>query len=386
MTTAEGRIGAGDVLNLVREVGPTSRTNLARLAGVAVSTVSLRVEKLIADGLVEEVGEGISTGGRRPRMLQVRSGGSAVLAIDLGSHHARLGVMDLSNRPLAVISEPVQLDDGPEAVLELISTRLEKLLEGMANCAVRGVGIAVPGPVDPASGRVVSPSRMPGWHDFAVAQWLSDRFKAPSVVDNDANLLALGEFRSKRSRDGTRHLIAVKVGRGIGCGVIASGALHYGGIGAAGDITHVDISGTGGEETRLCSCGKRGCLETVASGAALLDELADEGDPASDLSELVQRVRRGDPMANMAVRTAGRHLGEVLAVVVNFFNPQVLVLGGILSEADPLVAAVRAAIYERCLPMASQSVDICVTALGPDATLVGASARILDQLTEAGVN
>ncbi len=384
MRGGEGRASTGDILNLVREAGPTSRTNLARLAGVAVSTVSLRVDRLIADGFVEEVGDGASTGGRRPRLLRVSSTGSVVLAVDLGSRHARLGVMDLSKRPLAVTTEPVLLEEGPDVVLGQICTHLDRLMEPLGRCTVRGIGIAVPGPVDPSSGRIVSPSRMPGWHDLAVGDELSARFGAPAVVDNDANLLALGEFQARRLRDGVRHLIAVKVGRGIGCGVIASGSLHYGAIGAAGDITHVDISGSGGPESRPCSCGKRGCLETVASGAALLEDLAAAGHPASGLPELVERVRGGDTLANMAVRVAGGRLGEVLAVVVNFFNPEVLVLGGILSEAGPLVAAVRAAIYERCLPMASQSVDIGVATLGADATLVGAAARILGRLTGAG--
>jgi predicted NBD/HSP70 family sugar kinase len=358
------------LLQLIREAGPLSRTDLARLSGLAASTVSLRVEELVRSGLVEEIGDGESRGGRRPRLLRASGGAGVARAADLGTHHARLAVVDLAGQRLAADEVAISFDEGPSEVLSAVSARLSELAAGQR---VLGVGMGLPGPVDPAEGQIVSPSRMPGWHGMRVRSWLVDRFEVPAVVDNDANLLALGEYRSRWAHTDVRDLVAVKVGRGIGCGIVAGGTVHHGANGAAGDISHVRVSG--GE--LLCGCGRVGCLETVASGAVLLSSL---GMPS--VTELVAQVHRGDAAANQAVREAGRYLGEVLAVVVNFFNPQVLVIGGSLSAADPLIASLRAAIYERCLPMASEAVRITAVSDGPEAGVTGAAWLILDHLAE----
>ena len=376
----QSRGSSTDLLQLIRKTGPVSRTELARLSGLAVSTVSLRIEELIASGLVEEAGDGRSSGGRRPRLLRIGSGGGGVaVAADLGSQHARLSVVDLAGLELAGDEVPIAFDDGPEVVLTAVADRLAEMARER-NATVLGVGMGLPGPVEPTTGQVTSPSRMPGWHGMPVGDWLTQRFGAPAAVENDANLLALGEYRTRWAQDGIRHLVAVKVGRGIGCGIIADGAVHHGANGAAGDISHVRAVTLDPESARVCECGRRGCLETIASGAALLRELAGNGVNLASTAELVEQVHRGDPDANLAVRNAGWHIGEVLSVVVNFFNPQVLALGGSLAAADPLVASVRAAIYERCLPMASEAVTIVTAADAPDAGVRGATWLILDQL------
>ena len=375
----QSRGSSADLLQLLRETGPLSRTELARLSGLAVSTVSLRIEELVVAGLVEEAGDGQSRGGRRPRLLRLRSGGGIALAADLGTQHARLSVVDMAGAELAGDEVPVAFDDGPEVVLTAIADRLAEMARAQ-DAKVLGVGMGLPGPVDPVTGQITSPSRMPGWHGMPVGEWLAERFGAPAAVDNDANLLALGEYRMRWAQTGARHLVAVKIGRGIGCGIVADGAVHHGANGAAGDISHVRVATVDADSMRLCGCGRRGCLETIASGAAMLEELAESGVRLDTTADLVEQVHRGDPAANLAVRTAGWHLGEVLAVVVNFFNPQVLVLGGSLAVADPLVASLRAAIYERCLPMASEAVNIVTASDAPEAGVRGAAWLILDSL------
>lgn len=369
-------------MRLIREAGPVSRTDLARLSGLALSTVGLRVDQLIADGLVEEAGDGRSSGGRRPRMLRISTGDGTVVAADLGSRHARLSVADMAGQELAADEIPVSFDDGPEVVLAAVADRLADMASSR-DARILGVGMGLPGPVDPATGQVTSPSRMPGWHGMRVGDWLADRFEAPAAVDNDANLLALGEYRARWSSDGVRHLVAVKLGRGIGCGIVANGSVYRGANGAAGDISHVRAVTLDSDSARLCECGRHGCLETLASGAALQRSLASSGPALSSARDLIEQVHRGDPAANLAVRNAGRHLGEVLSVVVNFFNPQVLVLGGSLAAADPLIASLRAAIYERCLPMASEAVTIVAAPDTPDTGVRGATWLILDRIAQA---
>lgn len=374
---------ASEVLELVRSSGPISRTELGRLTGLALSTVSSHIAELEEAGLVEEAGDGDSRGGRRPRLVRLREDGSVVLAADLGTHHARLGVASVAGRLLEVAEQPILLESGPEIVLDEVCARLERLVEGMGNPHIVGIGMGLPGPVEFPSGLVTSPSRMPGWQGTSVVDLLEKRLSVPAAVDNDANLLALGELRAW-SGEGLRHLIAVKVGGGIGCGVICNGLLYRGAVGVAGDISHVRLASVAPDEARPCACGNRGCLETVASGAALLEEVSAAGLSVSTQAELVSKVQSGDPVASHVVRNAGRHLGEVLAVVVNFFNPQALLLGGMLANANPLVVAVNAAIYERCFPVASRSVLISQTKAGPHAGLLGAVALVLDSVGHLG--
>ncbi|NDZ85045.1 ROK family protein, partial [Streptomyces sp. SID10115] len=159
-------------------------------------------------------------------------------------------------------------------------------------------------------------------------------------------------------------------------GVISAGRPHDGANGSAGDISHVRVDAAG---DRPCSCGNIGCLETVASGAALIRELARQGVEVSDTGDLLRLVADGDPQATTLVRTAGRHIGTVLSVVVNFFNPQAVALGGVLATAEPLVAAVRGVLYERCLPLATADLEITTTVTGVDAGLLGAGLTALSK-------
>ncbi|WP_172381616.1 ROK family protein [Streptomyces sp. MNP-20] len=372
---AHGEPGSAQhIVHLVSSGAATSRAALVRELGLAPSTVSLRVQELVTAGVLTESGEGASRGGRRPRLLRVRTQGGVALAADLGSHHARLGAVDLGGRVLGPLDLPHDITAGPEPVVDWLCERVAGLAarERAAGRAVRALGVAFPGPVRPGEGCVLSPSRMPGWHRFPLREVLTERLGLPVTVENDATMMAVGEHRTARPE--LDHLVVVKAGRGIGSGVIAAGRPHDGAGGAAGDISHVRIEAAG---ERPCSCGNIGCLETVASGAALIRELAAQGVEVASTSELLRLVVDGDPRATTLVRTAGRHIGTVLSVVVNFFNPQAVALGGVLATAEPLVAAVRGVLYERCLPLATADLEITTTVTGPDAGLLGAGLTAL---------
>ncbi|WP_245681708.1 ROK family protein [Actinomadura kijaniata] len=366
--------GPAALVRLVATGQAESRAELARLSGLAASSVSLRVEQLIEAGLFAEEGAGASRGGRRPRRLRLARAAGVFLIADLGAHHARLAVADLAGAPLALADLTCDIAVGPEKTLTTVLDELRALArdQGLSDLPVRGVGIGLPGPVDPATGQVVSPSRMPGWNDFPVRDFLAGHAAVPVLVENDANLMAVGEHR--HSWPELDNLMVIKLGTGIGCGVIVDGRLHRG-RGAAGDISHVRILS---EATVDCSCGHPDCLEAHASGAALAAALAGQGIAVDHPSRIVELVTDGVPQATSAVRTAGRLIGDVLTALVNFFNPDALVIGGSLSGAEPLVATVRGAIYERCLPLATRNLEIATSRAGRNASILGAGHLLLD--------
>ncbi|MEU4528021.1 ROK family transcriptional regulator [Micromonospora ureilytica] len=380
------RGGPRELLRWVATGAAVSRADLSRLSGLSPSTVSQRVEALISQGLLEETGAGRSRGGRRPRQLAVPTGGAVVGAIDLGAHHARVGTLDLSGRVVQARTLPVRIEDGPEAVLGALLAEVTTLVDGdpaasadgSAADALRGIGIGIPGPVQHATGRIVSPSRMPGWNGFDVAAFCAGRVDVPVIVDNDANLMALGAHRTAHSE--LDHAVYIKAGTGIGSGVISSGRLHRGAQGSAGDISHCRVVA---DPAPPCTCGNAGCLEAVASGAALVTALRGQGVQVSDLTGVIRLIDDGDRQATALARQAGRAVGEILAVVVNFFNPQVVAIGGRLADCEPLLASMRATLYERCLPLATQTLLIERVAAGQDVGITGAAHLVIDHVVAA---
>lgn len=369
----------GDILALVRSGAAASRSELVRATGLAASTVSTRVEQLVTAGYVQETGTGPSSGGRPPRRLQLHASAGAVAVADLGTHHATFGLLDLDGRLLATKELGFRIDDGPAVVLTWVHEQLTALAarELPKSQPVRGITIGLPGPVAAGTGRVVSPSRMPGWHGADVPALMRAHTDLPVLVDNDANLMAVGEHAALA--DGVEHLIFLKAGTGIGCGVIASGRLHHGAGGAAGDISHVRVAGA---PDVPCSCGRSGCLDAVASGAALVRQLESQGIPVEDTTALVARAADADPTIARWLRDAGRWTGQVLAPIVNFFNPDALVIGGQLSQAEPFVASIRSALYQLCLPMAVQDMQTVVSRAGTSAGVLGAGRLMIDHVLE----
>jgi predicted NBD/HSP70 family sugar kinase len=375
VSTREG--GLGQLVRLLATGQAESRAELARLSGLAPSSVSLRVEELLAAGVLREEGAGASRGGRRPRRLRLTEQAGLFAVADFGGHHARIALLDLTGTPIEIGEHVWDIAAGPKATASWLTKRVDELLAGDHPGPLQGVCVGLPGPVDPATGRVVSPSRMPGWSDFPIRERLSEAWPLPVVVENDANLMALGEHR--RGWADRANVMVIKAGTGIGCGVIVDGHLHRG-RGAAGDISHVRVSAN---DSVICACGHSDCLEAYASGAALVTALAEAGISVSSPSELVKLVTDGVPQATNLVRKAGRLIGEVLTVLVNFFNPDAVIIGGSLSAAEPLIAAIRGTVYERCLPLATSNLEIAIARTGRDATIFGAGALLIDEVLDA---
>ena len=360
-----------------------TRGDLAELTGLARSTVAQRVDALIAHQLLVPGGDGASTGGRPPTVLSFNSNAGVVLAGDVGATHSRVAVTDLAGGVLAETTEDIAVADGPERVLAWLESAFDALLAEIDReaTAIRGVGVGLPGPVEFATGRPVSPPIMPGWNLYPVGDRLSERFGAPALVDNDVNIMAVGEHWASWRDEAC--LLFVKVGTGIGSGLIANGHVHRGADGAAGDIGHIHVAG---HDQVVCRCGNLGCLEAVAGGQALATALRELGLTTQTSRDAVEQVLAGQRDAVRLARQAGHVLGGVLATCVNMLNPGVIVLGGDLARAgEPLLAGVREDVYRRSLPLATGHLRIVTSQLGDEAGITGAAVMVLETILAPAV-
>lgn len=372
MSRTSSSAAENQVLAVVGSGRARSRREVSQILSLSASTVSQHVQSLLAQGLIEEGDPRGSTGGRRARELRLSGDADLIGAIDLGGAHARLTVVPRGGAVSSTTEIPITMSDGPRAVLENCAGELARLANG---APLAGVGIALPGPVDVAARGVVSPSRMPGWAGSDIRQLLSDIVGAPAVVENDANAMALGEHFAHDPR--ATGSVTIKAGTAIGAGIVIDGEVYRGAAGVAGDITHTRVAAA---RDRQCSCGNRGCLETVASGAALVRLLREEGVDVSTTTEVVALVRDADPLATRLARAAGNHLGEVLCAVVNFFNPSAIYIGGALTALEPFMSALRSEVYEGSHPLMTRDLTIAPAALGADAALVGAAREVNEHL------
>jgi predicted NBD/HSP70 family sugar kinase len=368
---------AGAVLRVIRDGGTLTRADVARRTGLARSTVAQRIDTLLKHDLILEAGSHDSTGGRPPTSLTFNDGSGVVLSADLGATHSRLAVSDLGGAQLAEIVIDLDIAAGPDTVLTTVDEKFGRLLHDAVRAVdeVRGIGLGVPGPVAFDRGVPTSPPIMPGWDGFSIPEWFAGRYDVPVLVDNDVNIMAQGEHWTHWRDCG--YLLFIKVGTGIGCGIVAEGHIHRGAKGAAGDIGHIRLAG----HEVVCRCGNLGCLEAVSGGAALARRLSEQGIEARTSRDVVRLVKAGNGLATQLVREAGRNLGDVLAGCVNFFNPEVIVIGGDVSQAShQMLAGVREAIFKRSLPLATEELRVVPSELEDRAGVVGAAIMMIEHV------
>jgi len=379
-----GSSRAGDVFQLLRDGHARTRAELAEITGLARSTVAARIDALAMAGLIGPAGEAVSSGGRPPSRFAFQPASRVVLAVDVGATHVLIGLTDLSGKVLCEQRESIDISAGPNPVLDDVLEHCGQLLAqaGRHQRELVGIGIGLPGPVEHSTGRPASPPIMPGWDGFDVPGYVRQRFDTDVLVDNDVNIMALGE-RAMYWPD-AENLLFVKVATGIGAGIISGGLLQRGADGTAGDIGHVRVP-RGGEV--LCRCGNYGCLEALASGPAVAAALQGRGVPATTGDDVLELARRGNLTAIQAMRQAGRDVGDVLAASVNILNPSVIVIGGGLSSAgEYLLAGVREIVYQRSLPLATARLRIVQSMAGDRAGMYGAGRMVLDYvLSPVGV-
>lgn len=364
--------GAGEVLRLIQRAGPLTRTEIQDRSGFSRVTVGHRVSALVESGLLREAPGTTSSGGRPATTLQFNTDHGVFAVVALETTRTRIALTDLGGVILVQAEVDLRVGAGPEHCLRAVEEGIADLVESHASMTapLRGVGISLPGPVDPTTQRPSEPPIMPGWDGYPVSERLHERFGVPVVVENDANAMALGEQRELYAY--AQSVVLVKVSTGIGAGIVIDGRLHRGVDGGAGDIGHTRVDGSDGA---LCSCGNRGCLAAYASGAAVARQLSSPEREFEAGHEVRDLLEAGDAEAERIVAEAGESIGVVLAGMVSMLNPTVLLLSGDLA-CTALLGGVRASLYRLTLPRATRRLEI---ALGtPGSAGRGLAAALVD--------
>ncbi|MFC4536060.1 ROK family transcriptional regulator [Sphaerisporangium dianthi] len=377
------------LLRLLRD-GGRSRAELGDDIALSRSKLNLELDRLIETGLVEQAGLAASRGGRRSGMVKLSSA-MRFAGIDIGATSVDVAVTNGELEILGHVSEPCEVRQGPVAVLGVAMELLAKLREQGLFTQLHGAGIGVPGPVSFREGVPFSPPIMPGWDRYPVREAVSQELGCPTMVDNDVNLMALGELHTGLAKQVDDFLL-IKIGTGIGCGIVVDGKIYRGVSGSAGDIGHMRVDDQG----PICTCGNTGCLEAYFGGAALAREAVRIAPRSPYLTErlafggklsaedVAAAATLGDPAAIQLIRDGGRQVGQVMAGLVSFFNPGlVIIAGGVAQLGHVLLAEIRSVVYRRSLPLATGNLPIVLSELGGAAGVIGGARLISDHVFTA---
>jgi glucokinase-like ROK family protein len=389
MTARPANAHQARLLRLLRDGGPNSRAELGDHVDLSRSKLAVEIDRLLETGLVVADGLAASRGGRRSHNVRLTPE-LRFLGVDIGATSVDVAVTNPELEILGHLNQPMDVREGPVAVFDQVLAMVAKLRDSGVAEGFDGAGIGVPGPVRFPEGVPVAPPIMPGWDGFPVREALSQELGCPVMVDNDVNLMAMGEMQAGVARS-VRDFFCVKIGTGIGCGIVAGGEVHRGTTGSAGDIGHIQVESEG----RQCPCGNRGCLEAYFGGSALARdaEAAARGGLSQELAARLESAGRltaedvataaaaGDGTSLDLIRDGGARVGQVIAGLVSFFNPGLVVIGGgVTGLGHTLLASIRTQVYRQSLPLATGNLPIVLGELGPAAGVTGAARLISDHL------
>ncbi|MCX5577674.1 ROK family protein [Kaistia terrae] len=380
------------VLDLIRTGEAKGRPDLQRVTGLGRGLISERVNQLLRSTIVVEGDLSASTGGRAARELELNAGGGVVLVYYAQLRHFLVGVTDLSGKVLASHHEICDFGMGPEHVLGLVEGRWHEMLAELGRSAsdIWGIGVGVPAHSNFESGTFVdSPSLPANWSGYPLRRALSAKFDAPVWLETCDNVLALGALRTGVARRQS-NFVYLTADLAVGCGIVSDGRVMRGAQGAAGNIGHITIGGDA-----LCRCGRRGCLEAVAGGEALLREAEAAGrsresryfaerldsGAALNIRDLAIGARQGDEISQQLVAMSGTTIGMALAATINVLNPAMVVADGCLPQlGDLFLASMREAIYRHSLPFVTRELAIVVVDQSDQTGLAGAAQMVLDEI------
>ena len=359
------------VLNYVREREPISRAEIARETELQRSTISAIVEALKTEGLIEEVGEGESTGGRRPTMLKLRAVGPIALGVSLTPTFTTIASSDLAGRVIDQVEFPTDSDQTLNQVISVLRDFTARY-----KGSIEGVGLSLPGLVDPSTGNALYiPYFL--WRDLPVSEMISKAVGLPVVIDNDANAVALAELWFGRPEVlDARDFILVLVAEGVGTGIIFDGQVYRGQRGAAGEFGHMVI-GRGAPVP--CSCGSDDCWEAFSSERAAIARYVKLSGNSTDISfiEVVDRALAGEGNAKEALVETARNLGVGISNLIIGFSPEAVVVGGEIARAWDLIESALTETIGKSVRRGLPSARILPSTLGENPTLRGALSLVL---------
>ena len=371
------------VLNYVREREPISRADIARESALQRSTVSAIVDALQTDGLVEEVGEGESTGGRPPTLLRLRTAGAIAIGVSVTPTLTTIASSDLAGRLLR--QEAFPTDPDADRTFGQVIDGIQSLLH-QQDGLIESIGVSLPGLVDPSTGIAIFVPYFK-WREVPVARMISAVTGLPVTIDNDANSVALAELWFGRPEvSDARDFILVLAAEGVGTGIVFDGQVYRGERGAAGEFGHMII---GTHAPVPCSCGNRDCWEAFSSERAALARYQNltgkETDSLVNFKELVDRALDGEPAARTALVDMALCLGIGISNLVVGFSPEAVVVGGEIVRAWTLVEEALKQTIEHSVRRGLPSARIMPSTLGNDPTLMGALSLVLASKFAASV-
>ena len=363
------------IIRALMTSGRLTQAELARQTGLSTATVSNSVKAMVDDGLI--LTSPTTSSGRRALSVTLNGRGAVAVGVDFGRRHVNVVLVSLDHRVLAEdgVELPLghQAEEGIEAAAQLVRRLLAET--GVDAGSLLGLGAGIPGPIDHRTGRVIHGAILPEWVGIDLLGRLRQAFGIPVFIDNDANLGALAQV-SWGPYQNVQNLVFLKLGSGIGAGLILNGAPFYGNIGVTGEIGHATVADHG----LICRCGNRGCLETVASTSTMIDLLSRGRSEAVSTEDIVRIALDGDPAALRVIDDAGLAVGRALANVCNLVNPEVIVLGGSLTGLDAiLLDPVRRGLLRHAVPAVGESTELAMSGLSNRAEALGAATLVLQQ-------
>lgn len=363
------------IISALATGGPQTQAELARQTGLSTATVSNIVRGLAESGVVST--SPTTSSGRRALSVALNDNGSVAAGIDIGRRHVRVVLAGQDYRVLREEAIPLPPRHTAEEGLDAASELLDRLLaeNGTPKSSVLGAGIGIPGPIDRRTGTVVQGAILPEWVGINILQTFGERLGIPVLIDNDANLGALAQV-TWGPHSAVDNLIFLKIGSGIGAGLILNGALYYGNVGITGELGHTTID----EHGLICRCGNRGCLETVASTATMISLLERTNQGPLTTTEIVQMALDGDTATLRVLDDAGLAIGRAVAHVANLINPELIVIGGSLTAlGNILLDPIRRGLLRHAVPVVGESTTVCMGSLGDRAEALGGAAVVLSQ-------
>lgn len=376
-------------MDLIRFAGKgLSRTDLSEGMGLTRAAVTIIVTDLLTNGIIVETESRTTSNGRPPVVLDINPNHGLVAAIDMGAMHLSVALGDFSARILEEIEVPFCITDGPEKCLKEADRVLQEILlrRGLTAADLSGIGVGVPGPVVTEQGTVMAPPIMPGWDRFPIRSTFEKKWTTSVTLNNDAELGALGEWAYGAGR-GEKNLAFIKIGSGIGAGLMINSQIYGGTTGSAGEIGHLTVD----ENGPLCACGNHGCLEAFAGGHAIASQakklvasgkrtlLSEKKIDSLTAQDVAEAARRGDLPAQELIKRSGTYVGIAIAGLINLFNPSTVIIGGGVAQVGDLLSGpIRQAVRERSLRASEHGVRITTAMLGRRSSLIGAMVQAIN--------